>query len=270
MNEQIQTVNPLVTALKARLPGETFRLPSQGLFYTNGELSEDVKDGEVHVFPLTALDEILLKTPDKLMSGTAITEVFSRCVPQIKKPMELLSKDVDYLLMCLRLISYGETVDVVYTHDCEGAKERTYSVELRPLVAKTRPVDPTTIGTNYTLTLPSNQVVILRPPVYGSVLNLYLTSFEMQRMSSEEQFKVGQEQLLSIVADTISTVDGYSDRNMIREWIRELPAGWLDQISTATQAFSTWGPSSAWTTTCKDCGKEITIEIPLNPIAFFS
>ena len=57
---------------------------------------------------------------------------------------------------------------------------------------------------------------------------------------------------------------------MIREWIRELPAGWLDQISTATQAFSTWGPSSAWTTTCKDCGKEITIEIPLNPIAFFS
>lgn len=265
-----QTQNPLITTLKARLPGETFRLPSQGLFYQNGELSEDVKDGEVHVFPLTALDEILLKTPDKLMSGTAITEVFARCIPQVKKPMALLSKDIDYLLMCLRLISYGETIDIIYTHDCEDAKERNYSVELRPLVSKAKPIDPTTIGVNYTVTLPSNQVVSLRPPLYGSVLNLYLTSFEMQRMSSEDQFNAGKEQLLDIVTDTIASVDGYADRAMIREWIRELPAGWLDQISTATQTFSTWGPSSKWTTTCKDCGKEITIEIPLNPIAFFS
>ncbi len=270
MTDQTQTANPLITALKARLPGETFRLPSQGLFYTDGELSEDVKDGEVHVFPLTALDEILLKTPDKLMSGTAITEVFARCVPQVKKPMALLSKDIDYLLMCLRLISYGETVDIIYTHDCEGAKERTYSVELRPLVAKTKPIDPTTIGTNYVITLPSDQQVTLRPPLYGSVLNLYLTSFEMQRMSSEDHFKAGQEQLLNIVTDTISSVDGHSDRAMIREWVRELPAGWLDQISSATQTFSTWGPSTQWTTTCKDCGAEMTIEVPLNPIAFFS
>lgn len=264
------TDNPLLTALKARLPGETFRLPSQGLFYDNGELSDDVKNGEVHVFPLTALDEILLKTPDKLMSGNAIVEVFSRCVPQIKKPMELLAKDIDYLLMCLRLISYGETVDITYTHTCEGAKERTYTVELRPLISRTKPIDPTSVGSSNTIMLPSQQTVVIRPPLYGSIMRLYIGTFEMQRMSEDEQFKAGQEQLLDIVTDTIQSVDGIKDRAQIREWIRALPAGWMEDISNATHAISEWGPSSSWSTTCKDCGEEITIDIPLNPIAFFS
>ena len=87
--------NPLLERI--RIPGETFTLPSQGIFYKNGELDDDSKNGEVYIYPMVTYDEIVLKTPDKLFSGEAITEVFQRCVPQIKKPMELLAKDVDFI-----------------------------------------------------------------------------------------------------------------------------------------------------------------------------
>jgi hypothetical protein len=263
--------NPLLQTLKARIPGETFRLPSQGLFYKNGELSDDVTNGEVHVFPVTTIDEIILKTPDKLMSGRAITEVFERCIPQVKKPMELLSKDVDYLLMCLRLISYGDTLEVTFNHDCkEDSKNHNYSVELRPLISKTRPIDPTIVGSAFSLKLPSDQVVELRPPLYGSVLSLYLSDFETSRLSADERFQQSQEQLLNIIMDTIVTVDGYGERDMIREWIKQIPAGWMQQIGEAMQRIGDWGPSAVIQTVCKDCGEEIELEIPLNPVAFFS
>lgn len=264
-----QNTNPLLDTLKARLPGETFKLPSGGLFYNNGELSADVTNGEVHVFPLTAVDEILLKTPDKLLSGRAIAEVFARCIPQITKPDQLLSRDVDYLLMCLRLISYGDTVSITYNHHCkETSVDRSYEVSLRPLVQKARQIDPTTLTQLFVITLPSEQVVHLRPPLFGSVMRLYLTNFEAS--NSDEDIISTQLKLLDIVTDTIVSVDGIDDRNMIREWIKALPAGWMQQISDALQHVSEWGPSTSVQVTCKDCGEAIEIEIPLNPIAFFS
>jgi len=46
-------INPLIE--RAYVPGETHTLPSGGLFYKNGELSNDVKNGEITVNPMTAI-----------------------------------------------------------------------------------------------------------------------------------------------------------------------------------------------------------------------
>jgi len=104
------TENSLLS--KIRLPGKRFRLPSRGLFYTDGELDGDVVDGEVEVFSMTSIDEITLRSPEFLFDGTAIDRVFKRCVPQILKPLRLLGKDVDYILACLRIVSYGGSYQV--------------------------------------------------------------------------------------------------------------------------------------------------------------
>jgi len=271
MTDQItQPINPLLQTLKTRIPGETFRLPSQGLFYTNGELSDDVVNGEVHVFPVTTMDEITLKTPDKLLSGKAVNEVFARCIPQVKKPMDLLSKDVDYLLMCLRLISYGDTVAIEFKHTCENAARHHYEVELRPLILKSKQIDPTTIGIKYTITMGSGQIVELRPPLYGGILKMYLSDFDANRLTADERDIEYQNQLVDIIVSTIISVDRITDKNMIAEWVKALPAGEGKRIGTAMKEAGDWGPSTEWTTKCKDCGEEVTLEIPLNPISFFS
>jgi len=94
--QEYAEINPLLT--RVEMPGSTFQLPSRGLFYDNGELRDDVEMGEVHVHPMSAFDEILMKTPDALFSGEAVHKVFLRCIPQVLQPVELLAKDVDFLL----------------------------------------------------------------------------------------------------------------------------------------------------------------------------
>ena len=116
MSDTTTNINPLLA--RVNLPGETFKLPSGGILYDDDEISSDVKDGELHVLPMTTYDEILLRTPDLLFSGDAIKQVFNRCVPQVTNPMLLFAKDVDFLLLCLRKVTYGDEMEVPYTHTC--------------------------------------------------------------------------------------------------------------------------------------------------------
>jgi hypothetical protein len=122
-------INPLLS--KIHLPGRRFRLPSMGLFYNNGEIDESVVDGEIQVFSMTAIDEISMRSPEYLFTGEAITRVFNRCIPEIKKPMELLSIDVDFLLTALRIVSYGDVIRIALRcPKCEEKQQERNSAKL--------------------------------------------------------------------------------------------------------------------------------------------
>lgn len=264
------TPNPLMSALKARIPGETFRLPSQGIFYTNGELASDVVDGEVHVYPMTTHDEILMKTPDKLFSGQAINEVFSKCIPQILKPMELLSKDVDYLLMCLRMLTFGEEVELLYTHNCSGAIEHTYKVGQRPIIASARMVDPTTLSAICEHTTPSGQLVKLRPSKFKHLLSIYQAISLNKTNGEDEDLLEIHKKLTDVLVGMIVSVDGITNEVQIREWLENVPAGWVNTLSTKTSGLGDWGIDSIVRCTCMDCKQPMELEVPVNPISFFT
>jgi hypothetical protein len=118
--------NPLLRRF-THIPPETFRLPSGGVFYQNGELDPEVVNGEVIVHPMTAVDEIAIRSPDMMFQGTAVEKVFRRCIPQVKKPLELLTNDVDYLLVCLRMVTYGSTLDLNW--ECPVCAEERKALE---------------------------------------------------------------------------------------------------------------------------------------------
>lgn len=266
MTDQIdqQQTNPLLARLQ--LPGQTFRLPSQGLFYSNGELREDVVNGELHVFPMTAYDEIIFKTPDMLLSGKAIDEVFARCIPQVLRPRDLLSKDVDYLITCLRVITYGPTITLTYTHSCENARAHEYTANLNALINAARAIDPTTINSVYNTTLENGQVVRLRPALFKTVLELN------QDLGKDDEASLSdiQNNIMKVLIDMIESVDGISDRELITEWAKALPAGWVRFLSDAIEKTSDWGVEFKVTDTCKDCGERIEMPFSANPISFFS
>ena len=253
--------NPLLQ--RARMPGQTFALPSGGLFYTHGELDPTVKNGEVLVFPMVTMDELSIKTPDKIMNGTAVTEVFARCIPQIKRPELLLAKDVDFLLVCLRKVTYGNEMQVSYIHDCENAKEHSYMVSLDPLIATASKLDRSQID-SYTLTLPNSQVVKLIPPKYNIMLEMY------QAFNSELSDEETKQRVLNTTFSLIESVDGIEDRQMIHEWVRTISAGFTRKIGEHVAKLSKWGPDLHAPLVCKDCQEEVKVEISLNPIHFFS
>lgn len=271
-NESAKVTNPLLG--KLRLPGQTYRLPSHGLFYQDGELDESVHNGEVEVYPMTAIDEIVLTTPDKLMSGKAITEVFARSIPQVKKPDQLLSKDVDFLLACLRVVTFGPSVEVKYTHICNEAKNHSYMIDMAQVIKDAKPIDPTTVAKDFHLTLPNGQVVVLRPLTYASIVNLYQTTMIAKQLQAAPDEKVEEEELRKFVVTTLSgvirSVDSETNRAMIEEWILAVPLGWKKKIEEVVQHASEWGAKFETTLKCKDCGKDIIFPVSPNPVSFFT
>jgi hypothetical protein len=257
--------NPLTARL--RIPGETFRLPSRGLFYVSGELDDSVKDGELEVLPLTAIDEIIMSTPDKLLSGKAIIEVFHRCIPQVIKPEKLLSKDVDYLMVCLRMVTFGPEIDITYTHTCQDANLHTYTVLVQDLLRRCKSVDPTTMDKEYAVALPNGQQVQLKPMVYEDVVELYRTAAltKDKQISTEEATSL----VIGALVSVIQSVDGITNRQQIEEWVSSIPLSWKRQIETTAQRVTDWGMDFDVKQICQDCGEEVDISVSANPVGFF-
>jgi hypothetical protein len=261
--EQPPRVNSLLT--KARLPGQTFRLPSNGLNYAAGVLSPEVSNGEVHVYPMAAIDEITIRSPDKLFSGDAVREVFSRCIPQILSPGSLYAKDIDFLMVCLRKVSYGEEFEVAYTHDCEDAKEHNYIIRMDAVLKKVKEIDPTTVDKKFTIPLSTGQVVIVHPILYDDMVAI------MQDYDEDvTDVKEIEQQSLRSIASIITSVDGITDKVDIMEWLRILNISDAKKISNAIDSTGDWGTDLSKRVKCKDCGKMTTIVAPMNPISFFS
>lgn len=258
-------INPLLAQL--RIPGETFTLPSGGLFYDNNELNSEVINGEVYVYPMTALDEITLKTPDKLFSGAGITDVFKNCIPQINNPLQLFAKDVDYLLVCLRMLSYGPTVDITAKHNCKDAQDHNYAIELRQFINKSKSIDPTTINQLFVVKMDNGQVVTLRPPRFGDMITLW------QTMQNKNETDVDYEKLKNTLMDSLISmvhdVNGITDKAQIKEWVQKIPVGWTYKISEVIDKMSDWGPDFKASVICQDCKESFDIQTPINPISFF-
>ena len=92
--------NPLVGYF--RKPEVYVELPSRGNYYKPGILDLP-PNGEVGIFPMTARDELVLKTPDALLNGASTVEVINSCVPAITDAWEIPSVDMDALLIGIRI-----------------------------------------------------------------------------------------------------------------------------------------------------------------------
>ena len=261
--QPVARVNPLLA--RVEMPGSTFQLPSRGLFYKKGELRDDVELGEIHVHPMSAYDEILMKSPDHLFSGEAVDKVFKRCMPQILQPLKLLAKDVDFLLVCLRQVTFGNEMDVTYTHDCKDAKSHPYIIHLSEFLSSSKKIDPTSVVKNYTTTLENGQVVKLNPSRFEDVIKLYQTAEGGNQLTPEDELDV----TVHMIRSVIFSVDGEEDPEFIGEWIRTISAGWLVKVTSIIEKASDFGPDFTLHTTCKDCKKKIEIQTPVNPISFF-
>ena len=256
-----QPVNPLLEKLK--LPGRIFELPSRGIFYTNGELAAGP---EVHVRALSAMDEINLKNPDQLFSGKAIEAVLPNCVEGLLKPNQLLAKDIDAIMLFLRTVTYGPSLELKAKHDCENAKEHSYTLNVDEMIADMKPIDPTTIEAKFTVTLPNGQVVKLRPSRYVNVVELIKENANKKTFTVEDQKK----NLLKMLLDFIKSVDGVEDERHLSEWIQQLRTTWVTLVTEQVEKAHDWGPELTRTIKCKDCGEEFEIDVPINPISFFT
>ncbi len=257
------TVNPLLQGIK--LPGRTFQLPSRGALY-NDELDGTIVGGEVHVHPMTALTEINLKNPDLLFNGKALLSVVQECIPGIRKPLELFGRDVDALLFFLRLVTYGSEYRIEVKHDCADAKNHSYTVDLEQLNMQMKQLDPTLVETKRVVTMQNGQKVFTRPMRFADIVALFHTSEGKKELKAEDIKELAVTNLKCM----IERVDSVTEPKFIEQWIRTLTTPQINRITEAAAALNDWGPDQVVTIKCKDCGEDMRVELPMNPVSFFT
>ena len=164
-------INPL--AKHFRKPAIYLRLPSQGRFWESGlSLPEN---GEIPVYPMTAKDELTLRTPDALLNGQGVIDVIQSCCPNITDAWRMPSVDVDATLIAIRIASYGQSMDFDAT--CPHCNEQdSYGINLTSLLDNIRLPD-------YHEKIEADGIRIrLRPQEYFSLNATSKIRFEEQRL----------------------------------------------------------------------------------------
>jgi hypothetical protein len=156
-----------------RRPALYLKLPSGGLGYP--ENSVDIpENGEVPVYPMTAIDEITARTPDALFNGVAVVDIIKSCVPAIKDPWQILQTDLDPILLAVKMATHGSTMEIDTM--CPACRETSkFDVNLSLLLADFKPGD-------YSTPLKIGDLIIKFNPLnFKKVNDVSSLQFDMQR-----------------------------------------------------------------------------------------
>jgi hypothetical protein len=167
--------NPL--AKHFRQPAIYIKLPSEGRYWPEKSLDMPANK-ELPVYPMTAKDEILLKTPDSLLNGTTVAQIIQSCLPNIKDAWQMPSCDFDYVLMSIRVASYGHKMDI--SSECPHcATKNEYTIDLRNIIDSFKQPVPSELITVDDLKFK------LKPQPYYSVNKVNMMRFEEERIISQ-------------------------------------------------------------------------------------
>lgn len=157
-----------------RQPKIYLSLPSNGKYYPTGSL-EISESGEYPVFPMTARDEIMIKTPDALLNGQATASVIASCIPAIKDPFSMPSMDLDACLIAIRIATYGEMMEVSIKVPVTG-EDKDFDLDLRIMLDQFSNVE-------YDNAIQLDDMVVnLRPLSYREFTETSKKTFDEQRI----------------------------------------------------------------------------------------
>ena len=174
-----QFANPLKQYF--RQPAIYMRLPTGGKYWPVGTIDLP-PNGEIPVYPMTAIDEITYRTPDALFNGQAVISVIQSCMPNVKNAWAAPAADVNSMLVAIRLASYGHELEISSTCPaCNTAED--YAVDLRQILDQLKLPD-------FETTLQHGDLEIAFAPV----------SYEQQNQSNQSQFE--EQQVIRSITDS--------------------------------------------------------------------
>ena len=179
--EQIgtQESNPLKKYY--RQPKQFVRLPSNYKYYKPGTI-QIPESGDVAVFPMTAKDELLFKTPDALLNGEATVRVIQSCIPAITNAWEMPALDIDTCLVAIRMATYGTKMQVkVFVPKTKIEKDMELDLQAA--------LDRLLSHTYEEQFLYQNMEVTTRPLTYKEFTEAAIKTFEEQRLATVVQDK---------------------------------------------------------------------------------
>lgn len=269
-----------------RQPKIYIDLPSRGNWYPEGCLVDD-QTVNIPVYAMTAMDEIMIKTPDALFNGESTVSVIKNCIPTIQDPWLMPSIDIDYVLIAIRIATYSEKLPIETACPKCGEKSEN-EINLTALLDSYGSKDVQhgfPIGDLY---------VSLKPITYREMTNLHLEEYSLQKqlvnlekqnadLSEKEKEKYVNEcisKLTKLNLDlAISHVDSISsgqdqenNPTAIHEFISQSDAVFYKELQkNVTEYKKAWQlPEIEVTCQSEECGENYQTKLQLDYSNFFA
>jgi hypothetical protein len=263
-----------------RRPAVYFSLPSGGKGYEPGML-DIPESGEIPVFPMTAIDEITIRTPDALFNGSAVVELVKSCVPAIKDPWNLNSSDLDAVLIAIRAAG-GQNQLEIETQCPKCENQATYGLNLVAILSQLKQGD-------YDSLLPVNDLKIkFRPLTYKEMNEAAIEQFKIQKAfgnidsieNEDERNRMTQDAIravteatMGIIAATIEFVETPTVRVEQKEYIHDFLRNCDGSVYLAIRDHNAKLKNSTelkpLDIKCDSCGHEYAQPFTLNASDFF-
>jgi hypothetical protein len=265
-----------------RQPAIFIRLPSGGAFYPEGALNMP-PNGEIPVYPMTAIDEITYRTPDALFNGQATVSVIQSCVPSIIDPWSIPAMDVDTILISIRIASYGHNMEI--ESQCPHCKNQdTFGTDLRTVLDAMK-------APNYQSHIDFRDIEIyFRPMTYKNLNDNNKKQFDEQRMLQglddmdqpvEEKINRLTQALKKITEITVEALGQsvaaiktptalVTEQEYVQDFLKNCDRNLFNQIRDHIVSQKSMSEIQPLTIKCPECTKEYQQILTLDMTNFFA
>ena len=275
--------NPLAAYI--RTPKLYVKLPSRGVFYKPGMIDSAV-NGEVAVYPLSAIDQIMLKTPDALLNGETLLKIVKNCVPGVQDVKSLVEPDINTLLLAIKVASSNSTSEVeIACPSCQ--KTNSFTIDLSHILDT-----QTFVDTNNSLDFDDSLVIHLRPYNFEQrnlqMLNEIEEAQTARLLNGNEELseaakitEIGRnvskmaERTFEVVARSISQIDisvtgdSVTDTGYIAEFLKGISGEQADIIIDKIRELNRVGIKTDTDFVCDGCEHTWTQPLDFDPTSFF-
>ena len=262
-----------------RQPKIFIGLPSQGIYNKPTTIQGD--PARIAVYGMTGMDEIVMKTPDALLSGDSTAQVIQSCCPDILDAWDISVLDVNTLLTAIRIATFGSELSVNNT--CSACKTvNSYDINLNNII------DHFTHCSYENKLVLKELTIITKPLTYKQSSLFSLKNFEMQQtlkqletVTDAEQRKELMTQIFhelstlrtEVFTTGIESVDTgtqiVTERQYIKEWIENSDTTMIQSISDHIEMNRDNWDTPGQTVKCENCGHEESVSIDLDQSNFF-
>jgi len=182
-----------------RQPAIYMKLPSAGRWWPKTSLRLPPNE-EIAVYPMTAKDEVSIRTPDALLNGQGVVDVIQSCCPAIVNAWDMPNVDSDAVLIAIRIATFGPRLGI--TSKCRHCSaDNEHDVNLGAILADIE-------CANYDRLIDFKDLKFkLRPQTYRDLNRNSMVTFEEQRMiSAIEQDGVSDTEKLAEISRSMKKI----------------------------------------------------------------
>jgi hypothetical protein len=265
-----------------RQPKIFVNLPSQGIYNKPGTLQGDLS--AMPVYGMSGMDEIIIKTPDALMTGQSSVAILESCCPAVKNAWELSTIDTPMLFAAVRIATYGNTIAI--GNVCPKCKNvHDFDLDLTRVVEHYN-------NCKYENKLVLKEIVIKTQPLtYKQRTDFNIKNFQLQQKLSQiekiENLEEQQPHLVELFGElavvqkelysaSIESVEAGSvvvtERSFIDEWMNNCDSEVFEAIKKHIETNQEKMSMPLFPVICvnDECKYEMNINIELDYTSFFA